>query len=66
MISLTYIHMLLTGAEVWVLIEMAVVCLFLALDSNVISGLFLVSVQHYLKHLHVAVGRARNHTVNFT
>lgn len=52
------------------LIEMAAVCLLLAVDSTIIStplwGVFLVSVQHYHKNLDVAVSGARNHTVDFT
>lgn len=46
--------MLNREAEVWILIEMSVVCLLMAVDNATIFfplwGLFLVSVQHYRVH----------------
>lgn len=58
--------MLEMDAAVWILIEMAGLCLPLAVDSTVISfqlwGLFLVSVQPYHKNLRVTMSRARNQT----
>lgn len=53
-------------AAVWISIEMAALLLIVPIISLQLSGLFLVSVRHYPKNLHVIMSSGRSRILSFT